>query len=77
MIECLVVLWCGAGLVAFFSGEIPRVLEPALVGDLLMAAALGPFAFLISQLAAEMLVEPEREKASTPDCCGLRPNITR
>jgi hypothetical protein len=77
MIECLVVLWCGAGLVAFFSGDITRVPEPALIGDLLMAAALGPFAFLISQLAAEMLVEPEREETSCPEGCVTRANMTR
>lgn len=67
MTLALVLLWVVAGISGLLSGGVgpARGAEAAL--DLFLAAALGPFTFLISYLALEMRPdEPPEDEASEP-----------
>jgi hypothetical protein len=55
----LVLVWCAAGVLGLLHANVGRGRGFAGVADWLFAALLGPFSFLISFLAGEMLDRAE------------------
>lgn len=65
----LLLVWCGAGLSGLYWGGVGPGRGPEGFIDYAFAALLGPFAFLISHLAANMELDEDAsggEAHSTP-----------
>jgi len=63
----LLLIWCCAGITSLYRDGGALAKGPEGLTDHFFAAALGPFAFLISYLSYEMRLEPETEPDTRKD----------
>ena len=59
-----ILVWCAAGLIGLRLGGTGPAHGRVAIADHILAALLGPFSFLITFLAVNMLPEPGAEDGS-------------